>query len=54
LIEKTLKISQYKIDIIGGKQPLQLISDKEGKWGVSFINHFIILNSSDKSRRLGL
>jgi hypothetical protein len=52
LIEKNFKISQYKIDIIGGKQYLQLISDKVEVGGVEFYKSFYILNSSDKSRRL--
>jgi hypothetical protein len=52
LIEENFTISQYRIDIIGGKQYLQLISDKVEVGGVDFYKSFYILNSSDKSRRL--
>lgn len=52
LIEKNFTIDQYRIDIIGGKQYLQLISDKVEVGGVDFYKSFYILNSSDKSRRL--
>ena len=52
LIEKNFTINQYRIDIIGGRQYLQLISDKVEVGGVDFYKSFYILNSSDKSRRL--
>ncbi len=51
-IEKNFKISKYRLDIIGGKQYLQLISDSIQVGGVDFHKSFYILNSSDKSRRL--
>ncbi len=52
LIEKNFTISKYRLDIIGGKQYLQLISDSIQVGGVDFHKSFYILNSSDKSRRL--
>ena len=52
LIEKNFAISKYRLDIIGGKQYLQLISDSIQVGGVDFYKSFYILNSSDKSRRL--
>jgi hypothetical protein len=52
LIEKNFEISKYRLDIIGGKQYLQLISDSIQVGGVDFHKSFYILNSSDKSRRL--
>ena len=52
LIEKNFEISKYRLDIIGGKQYLQLISDSINVGGVDFHKSFYILNSSDKSRRL--
>ncbi len=51
-IEKNFAISKYRLDIIGGKQYLQLISDSIQVGGVDFYKSFYILNSSDKSRRL--
>ena len=51
-IEKNFEISKYRLDIIGGKQYLQLISDSINVGGVDFHKSFYILNSSDKSRRL--
>ncbi len=51
-IEKNFEISKYRLDIIGGKQYLQLISDSIQVGGVDFYKSFYILNSSDKSRRL--
>lgn len=52
LIESNFTISKYRFDIIGGKQYLQLISDRIEVGGVEFYKSFYILNSSDKSRRL--
>ena len=51
-IENNFKINSYKLDIIGGKQYLQLVSDVVDIGGVEFYKSFYILNSSDKSRRL--
>lgn len=52
LIEKNFTIYKQRLDIIGGKQYLQLISDSIQVGGVDFHKSFYILNSSDKSRRL--
>jgi hypothetical protein len=52
IIELNFPIHQYKIKINGGKQTLQLISDRVEIGGVDFYKSFFILNSTDKSRRL--
>lgn len=52
LIEENFEIFKYKLEIKGGKQILQLISDKVEIGGVDFYKSFFILNSTDKSRRL--
>jgi len=51
-IEQNFEIFKYKLEIKGGKQTLQLISDKVEIGGVDFYKSFFILNSTDKSRRL--
>ena len=51
-IEQNFEIFEYKLEIKGGKQTLQLISDKVEIGGVDFYKSFFILNSTDKSRRL--
>lgn len=52
VIEANFPISMYKLEVKGGKQTLQLISDKVEIGGVDFYKSFYILNSTDKSRRL--
>lgn len=52
LIEKNFDINSHKLEIVGGRQFLKLVSDKIVIGGVSFYKSFYILNSSDKSRRL--
>lgn len=52
VIEANFPISMYKLEVRGGKQTLQLISDKVEIGGVDFYKSFYILNSTDKSRRL--
>jgi len=52
IIESNFPIYMYKLEVKGGKQTLQLISDKVEINGVDFYKSFYILNSSDKSRRL--
>ncbi len=51
-IEQNFEIFKYKLEIKGGKQTLQLISDKVEIGGIDFYKSFFILNSTDKSRRL--
>lgn len=52
VIESNFPITMYKLEVKGGKQTLQLISDKVEIGGVDFYKSFYILNSTDKSRRL--
>lgn len=52
LIEANFDIDRYKLEIVGGRQYLKLVSDKILIGGVDFYKSFYILNSSDKSRRL--
>lgn len=51
-IEQNFPIYQYKLQVKGGKQSLELISDKIEIGGIDFYKSFYILNSTDKSRRL--
>lgn len=52
LIQQNFEIYKYQINIQGGIQYLQLISDSVEIGGIRFYKSFYILNSSDKSRRL--
>jgi hypothetical protein len=52
LIEANFDIDRYKLEVVGGRQYLKLVSDKILIGGVDFYKSFYILNSSDKSRRL--
>lgn len=52
LIEANFDIERYKLEIVGGRQYLKLVSDKIIIGGIPFYKSFYILNSSDKSRRL--
>ena len=51
-IEQNFPIYKYRLVIKGGKQSLQLVSEKIEIGGVDFHKSFYILNSTDKSRRL--
>jgi hypothetical protein len=51
-IEENFPISKYLLEVKGGKQTLQLISDAVEIGGVEFYKSFFILNSTDRSRRL--
>lgn len=52
IIENNFNITHYILNIKGGQQSLQLISDEVKIGGVNFRKSFYILNSTDKSRRL--
>lgn len=52
MIEDNFNISKYCLFIKGGIQELRLLSDTIDVNGVEFQKAFLILNSSDKSRRL--
>jgi hypothetical protein len=52
IIEDNFNITHYILNIKGGQQSLQLISDEVKIGGVNFRKSFYILNSTDKSRRL--
>jgi hypothetical protein len=51
-IEKNFNIVGYRLELKGGRQYLQLISDKVSINDIDFYKSFYILNSSDKTRRL--
>lgn len=51
-IEKNFPIYKYRLEVRGGKQSLQLISDKVKIGEVEFHKSFYIMNSTDRSRRL--
>jgi len=53
LIEENFKISKYRFELTKGRQYLELLSDEIDINGVTFLKSFYILNSSDRSRRLG-
>jgi predicted Zn-dependent protease len=52
-IEENFNISKYEFKLTRGQQYLKLISDKVEIGGIDFYKSFYILNSTDKSRRLG-
>jgi hypothetical protein len=54
LICQNFDISHYYFRMLRGRQILTLISDPINIGGLNFYKSFYILNSSDKSRRLGL
>ena len=53
-ISEKYEISEYDLDLRGGKQEIRLYSNKIDVKGEEFTKTFYLLNSSDKSRALSL